>query len=398
MMVSPPPPGPAQAPLVYYWDNFANVGNDPFNGQYQQVMSPYEVPSVNAMTPTNVRNLAYTAKDQGLPTAYILYHESDSRIHVYVQLDKFSTRMGMAPTQWDDDVFAAKGELNDNHQITVLWRNDYFQQTPGIRMPSNELINNSYAADNDVIHLGPYNANKANTSIHHVCKTCYIPPKYVPLFLAKPLSPREAWVTVQSQIEIDDNTNSCMALTKFLKATITHSTANAQPVVAVADPNVPLADDLLLTRQRKIIENDFPLLNVNLATIQQKEIAGQLGLLVNETRVSREAETTRRALEKVGNVNLVKLLRYCNLAATIALPTFWIQISKSSKSQHLSILQWEINRIKESINEPDLVFIATTPLLEAIKGLHWEMSSNDAITSGLNIFLMGEQAVEEAYT
>ncbi len=355
-MAAPPPPGPAQAPLVYYRDYFADAGNDPFSGQYQQVMSPYEVPPVNAMTPTNVRNLAYTAKDQGLPTAYILYHESDSRIHLYLQLDKFSTRMGMAPTQWDDDVFAAKGELNHNHQITVLWRNDYFQQTPGIRIPSTELINNAYAADNGTIHLGPYNADDADTTVNHVRKTCYIPPKYVPLFLSKPLSPREAWETVQSQIEIDGNANSCIALTTFLKATITRSTANAQPVVSVADPTVPLADDLLLTRRRKIIENDFPILNVNLATLQQNEIAGQLGLLVNETRVSREAETTRRSLEKVktpaqylGDVNLVKLLRYCNLAAANALPTFWVQISKSSKSQHLSILQWEINRIKEVI-------------------------------------------------
>ena len=400
-----PPPGPAQPPLAYYRDYFSDVANDPFNGEYTQVMTPYEVPAAHAMTPTNVRNLAYTAKDQGLPTAFILFHENDSRIHVYVQLDKFSTRMGMEPTQWDDDVFAAKGELNHNHQITVSWRNDYFNQTPNLRLPSDELVNNSYAADLNLVLLGPYCADDADTFVQNVRRTCYVPPKYVPLFLTGPLTPRQAWEIVQAQIVIDNNAVSCLALTNFIKATMTVSGDPDRPLVAVADPTVPLADDLLLSRRRKIIETDFPVLNINLAQLQQNEIAGQLGLLVNETRVAREAETTRRALDKVktpaqylGDVNIVKLLRYCNLAAATNLPPFWMQISRSSKSQHLSILQWEINRIKESINEPDLVFIATTPLLEAIKSLNWEMSSNDAVTSGLNIFLLGEQAVEEAYT
>jgi hypothetical protein len=404
-MAAPPPPGPAQAPMMYYRDYFADESNDPFNGQYTQVMAPYAVPLANAMTPANVRNLAYSAKDQGLPTAFVLFHESDSKLHIYLQLDKFSTRMGMAPTQWDDDVFAAKGELNYNHQITVLWRNSYFQQTAAIRIPSTELINNTYAADPDIIHLGPYEPESADTTVHHVRNTCYVPPKYVPLFLAGPMTPRQAWEVVQTQIANDGNSEACAPLIQYIKATITRSTMNVVPVVAVADPIVPLADDLLLTRRRKIIETNFPALNQNLARLQQNQIAGQLGLLVNETRTAREIDQRRRAEDKVktpaqylGDVNLIKLLRYCNIADAAALPTFWNQISKSSKAQHLSILQWEISRIKEAINEPDLTFIATTPILEAIKSLHWEMTSNDSVTSGLNIFLFGDQHVEEAYS
>ena len=281
-----PPPGPAQPPLAYYRDYFSDVANDPFNGEYTQVMTPYEVPAAHAMTPTNVRNLAYTAKDQGLPTAFILFHENDSRIHVYVQLDKFSTRMGMEPTQWDDDVFAAKGELNHNHQITVSWRNDYFNQTPNLRLPSDELVNSSYAADLNLVLLGPYCADDADTFVQNVRRTCYVPPKYVPLFLTGPLTPRQAWEIVQAQIVIDNNTVSCLALTNFIKATMTVSGDPDRPLVAVADPTVPLADDLLLSRRRKIIETDFPVLNINLAQLQQNEIAGQLGLLVNETRVA----------------------------------------------------------------------------------------------------------------
>jgi hypothetical protein len=59
-------------------------------------------------------------------------------------------------------------------------------------------------------------------------------------------------------------------------------------------------------------------------------------------------------------------------------------------------LQWEINRVKEVIGEPDLPFTATPAILEVIKSLQWEMTSNDSVQTGLNNFLLADEILHES--
>ena len=400
-----PPPGPAQAPTVFYRDYFADAAHDVFNGAYEAVLEPYGIPGVgDAHTPAAVRTLAQNCRTQNIPTAFLLLHNDDNLIHVYLQLEKFHPRAGMPATRWDDRMFISKGELHHNSQVTVEFREDYFNQiAANVAVPSPEMIDAGYAVDPAANLLGPNDIRNDGITNLRVRRTCFVPAPYVPLFLAKPLSPREAWDTVRSQIVTDNRQEACRPLIDYLRCAICITQANESPTVAVNPPLAPLPDPILLDRRRKIIEQDFPLLNSQLANVQHTEIAGQLGLLVTESRATREAENARRTLEKnkppsllLGPVGTIRLARYCQVISHLEFPPFWIEIARNPKSQHLNILQWEINRVKDELNEPDLQFLATASILEVSKGLMWEMTHPDAVTTGLNVFLLAEQLMEDA--
>jgi hypothetical protein len=198
----------------------------------------------------------------------------------------------------------------------------------------------------------------------------------------------------------------CEPLIDFLRASLTMTQPNNPPLLAQAPPLAPLADHLLLDRRRRILEQNFPILNSNLATLQQNQIATQLGRLVTQAQASRDEENARRALDRAGKtptqflgaVGIMRLQRYCQVGSIQQLPTFWVSLSESPKNQRLSILQWEINRVKQLVNEPDLQFVVLAPVLEAVKGLLWEMATNDSISTGFNLFLLHEGPKEESLT
>ena len=405
-MANPAPPAinPPPNPPVLYRDFFSDAANDPFNGNYTDCLAPYAVPAVGALAANVVRTLATTCRSQNVPTAYILQHDNDLALHIYVQLDKFHFRMGLPATPWDDGLFIGKGELHHNQQIMVEFRNDYFNQTNQVLVPTAAVIDNALAADADATSVGPYNNEDAGTEPLRVRRTCYVPPAYVPLFLAGPTSPRAAWETVRAQIVTNNKVAACQPLIDFLRVALTRvNDQNHATGITLPPPIAPLADALLLDRRRKLLEVDFPSLNRNLIQIQQHQIAGQLGLLVTETRASRHDEAARRALathkppdQYLGPVGTIRLLRYCNQQNPATFPPFWSQISRSPKNQHLSLLQWELNRVKALVQEPDLQFVATASLLETVKSLHWEMNSNDSVQTGLNLFLLAEEVMDEA--
>lgn len=397
-------PGPVQATTVYYRDYFSDNSKDVFNGDYTSILEPYAVPTANAMPAAEVRQLAFNCRAQDIPTAFLLQHNDDSKLHIYIQLDRFHPRAGLPATNWDSRSFIAKGELHHNSHIMVEFRDDYFNQTNIIRAPNVATINAAYAANVASNLLGPYTANDAGVDTIRARRSCFVPPAYVPLFLANPLSPREAWNVVYAQIVTDNREQMCLPLINYLRCCLTIPTAAIpDPCTAVVPPVAPLPDDILSNRRRTIIENDFPALNIQLVHLQQTQIAGQLGLLVTENRAARQAEAARRLLEKnkppaqfLGPVGSIRLLRYCQIANATQFPTFWVEIARNPKSQHLHLLQWEINRIKDIVNEPDLNFIATAPLLESSKSLLWEMTHPDAVNTGLNVFGLADQPIADA--
>ena len=133
--------GGQQAPAQY--TNYFHVdtaANDVFNGEYTQAMGPYLVPVANnnAMAPADVADLACNCISQGVPSAFLL-HLPDGNLHIYLQLAKFNTRMGLPPTPWDDDLmFIQKGDLINNQSVIVQWNNQYFHQVQNqIRVPTN---------------------------------------------------------------------------------------------------------------------------------------------------------------------------------------------------------------------------------------------------------------------
>ena len=253
MAFVPPPPGPAQATTVYYRDFFADAANDVFDGDYESILEPYAVPLADAMDPAAVRNLAFNCRPQNIPTAFLLQHNDDNKLHIYIQLDRFHPRAGLPATPWDNESFIGKGELHHNLHIMVTFRNDYFNQTPTIYAPSTAMINTALPGNADAEFCGPFVAADAGIDTIRVRRTCFVPPMYVPLFLAKPLTPREAWEIVQTQIVTDNRQAACQPLIDYMRCAITISVPNTPPTLTVNPPVAPLPDNTLSNRRRTII-------------------------------------------------------------------------------------------------------------------------------------------------
>ena len=95
-MAAPGPPAGAAAPpivptptptTVYYRDFFADTANNPFNGSYANALQPYLVSAGLVPSPQQTRSIVANARTQNVPTAFILQHEDDKKLHVYLQLD-----------------------------------------------------------------------------------------------------------------------------------------------------------------------------------------------------------------------------------------------------------------------------------------------------------------------
>ena len=110
------------------------------------------------------------------------------------------------------------------------------------------------------------------------------------------MTPREAWFTVKAQIDTDNNAAHCAPLVDYLQASITLTTLNAPPALSLGvNPIAPVSNMELMTHhRRRILEKDFPMLNVSQSNIQSSQIATQLGVLIQDNRQSQLIAEQRR--------------------------------------------------------------------------------------------------------
>ena len=152
-----------------------------------------------------------------------------------------------------------------------------------------------------------------------------------------------------------------------------------------------LPDRFLLDRRRRILEEDFPVINSALVGVQQNQIAAGINNLVIETRQARvdtifrqNAVQNKTPLDLLGQTDMLKLLRFTQQPTMATVPPIWTMLARSKKAQHLGQLQWEVNRIKKCLNEPDPPFLVDGGILEAIKGLELAMADNEAVATGFS--------------
>eukprot|EP00557_Chaetoceros_sp_GSL56_P008886 CAMPEP_0176505492 /NCGR_PEP_ID=MMETSP0200_2-20121128/16527_1 /TAXON_ID=947934 /ORGANISM="Chaetoceros sp., Strain GSL56" /LENGTH=660 /DNA_ID=CAMNT_0017905057 /DNA_START=100 /DNA_END=2083 /DNA_ORIENTATION=- len=400
-MPAAPPAAPFRASYV---DFFADATKDPFQGQYAAAMAPYDVPLQNnpgTLAPDQLRTLVVGARAQRVPTAFLLMH--DGHLHIYLQADKFHPRLGLPATPWDDFIYAQKGDLYRNQAVLIEWKSDYFHQlNQQLLVPSAATIDTVFAAEPDTGFLGPYAQGEAGTELIKVRRTCFVPPRYVNLFLAGPVKPREAWERVRGQIVTEGQEVACHALVKYLQAALTLTVAGAAPALSLADtPVAPLADSLLLDHRQRILEEDFPQLNHQLAGIQQNQIAASLGELVRDNRVARELERADRdkAKEKdpqemLGEVGLQKIIRWSHVETSVELQAIWKDLAKAKKSQQLAVLQWAVDKAKDELGDTELQFIVSPAHLEMVKNLRFTMLTPNHVATGLQPFQFPEEALD----
>ena len=398
--------GPAQPVACHYRDYFSDASNDPFGGNYTQVLQPYGVPlaNQNVLSPAEVQQLALSGQTQRVPSAFLL-QLPDGKLHVFLQLARFDTRMGLPPTPWDNRLYVQKGELFHNQAQLVTWDSTYFHQAnASLRVQTAAAIDTALAGDPAAEYMGPHDANDADTELIRYRKTCYVPPSYVPLFLASPMTPRQAWETCRAQIVTENREVECKPLLDYFRAAFTRSTANALPLLIVPSPNPPLADPDLLAHRRRILEQDFPLLGSSQTSIQQNQIATQIGILIQDNRAeSKRVEQlrldskTKPLTSLIGTRGVSILLLICNVAHEDLLPSIYKELANGTKAQQLSILQFAVDEMKRRCAEPDIQLIVDASILQLVKNLAFELPDINGVANGLTPFLFFERLEAEAY-
>ena len=151
---------PAAPPTrVFYSDFFNDPANDTYQGNYAGVLDAYSTIGVNPVVgATALRNIVANARNQGVPTAFLLQHAWDQNLHVYLQLNHFDARMGLSPTACNDNFYASKGELHFNRQQTIHFDNNHFTQTAQlVILPTATTIDTALVADSALVGLvGPF--------------------------------------------------------------------------------------------------------------------------------------------------------------------------------------------------------------------------------------------------
>jgi len=394
------PPTPARN--CSYSDFFANPANDPFQNNYTRILAPYHIPLAgnDFLTPVQVQRLVLDCQQTNsrIPTAFLLLHP-DGLLHCYVQVDSFAPRAGLPPTPWDNQLFAQKGELLPDNSMTIIqWPGQSFHLLQRqIRVGSIATIDESILAAPNENMLGPYNDNDDGTELVRVRRTCYVPPSFVPAFLATNMTPKLAWTTVVQSIRDNNQEVACKPLIDFIRVAITRSEVEGESALSIAVPTVPLVDGDLYRARRSILERDFPVLNQRIVQGQQADIAHQLHLMTQENRERHEAEAARKAAakevsleSKVGGTKVIMMMRLCNATTEDQLPSEWVNIVKAPKKNQLDELQFAINDWKEDTQDPDIEFPARTSLLETIRLVNLHMADTNAIDTGLSPFTLSQ--------
>ncbi len=389
-----------------YRTKFSDAAYDPFNGDYRSIMDTYHVPiqANNAPTPAELSAAASNARSSGtlIPTAFLLL-QRDHKIHCYHSISKFTPRLGMPATPWDNFLFATKGDLYENVAQTTYWRSEYFHQVPGqFRVGTPATLDTALGGDPLLEQqVGPYNDQDAGTEIVRCRRCMYCPPKYVALMM-DPVTPRVAWETLYGQIVTDGKVEECKALVQWLQLALVTTDAN-NPVspLEANHPAAPIADHILLHHRRQILLQDFPLLDQEAAhrAAQQNQVAQEVGNLAGIIQHENVLAAQRRAQDKakpvsslVGEAGVNVLMRLCQVNAVEQLPPIWATLARTPKGQQIMALQFAVDALRQDRNLHHLVFIIVPALFAKVRGLGFLMSDLHALESGVQPFVTGEVA------
>jgi len=104
-----------------------------------------------------------TCAAQQIPTAFLVLGTRPGgaflpTVQCYHRMTQFQPRMGMAPSHWDNMVFAFSGDIVNGQMSTVTWDRAMYEPVSNnsIIVGTNELVAETLATDPNIMMLGPY--------------------------------------------------------------------------------------------------------------------------------------------------------------------------------------------------------------------------------------------------
>ena len=140
-----------------------------------------------------------------------------------------------------------------------------------IKLGTNAIIDTSLTADPAAEFLGPYDENGAGIEVVIICRTCFVPPAYVHLPLAKPLSPRVLCTLANYSRSYPGRRTGTIILTFDRLPLRSHYKVTDKIVAYHVHCLAPTS--YLMNNSREILEHDYSLLKSSYRAIQRNQIA-----------------------------------------------------------------------------------------------------------------------------
>jgi hypothetical protein len=418
-----PPPLPQAPPQggilpvvghLDYQSRYQDPQLDPYQGDYADLMDVFAVPPQGAATaPAQLTTQVGDSTVAGTPSAFLLLVEDplnplqSGQVMCFHRITKFPARLGHR-SPWDNQFFAFSANNHGPQITTVIWRNDFLSQANNgalIRVPTEVQADTECSVVPAPIMLGPYGNNDAGTETIRTRRAMIVPPMYIRLFLSTPLSPIDAYRRFRAASLANGHAADLLPLSIWLRAAITRAAAQGavqQPsTIQDAGPHPPLADEALHRFTWSALTSDLPgvdpgtQVNTGLTAV-----AGNLGTLVHEQRLSRmEAANARAASAAPKTVasffrtRLDKLMRFCGVVSPNDLPPVYQDLANCKAKDLTQTMQDALEIAAEDLRLGHL-FVMTPSLAKKIVNVSWAMVSMDDLDTGIHHFHVVQQSPE----
>jgi hypothetical protein len=195
---------------------------------------------------------------------YIMISKTDNRLIVLHHLLFYSALLGVGNEPWHQKLFALTGnfigsQMPQTTQMPVRGL-DLLPHSVKVAKLANQLM----SLQNPDVHTLGSVAIGADASLYDEVKTrfsMYVPGKYLPLLIARRMTPKEALIAVNAEAVLQNKQDTLAPLIKWLSVAMTHSAVEptAQSSVASsAPPTMPIMEPAFSERQKTMVEQDLP--------------------------------------------------------------------------------------------------------------------------------------------
>jgi hypothetical protein len=375
----------AGAPISTFTEYYADASQDEFNHQYGSVMNVFaSVPG--GPTPAQIWELAVNDPREsslGYATLVVPAHAPASAGMIYAihTVAKFTPRFGQPATQWDDRIFGSIVEVvAHQNPITVELPVTAFAGQNGgnlYRVGHPLRMTAMLGADPNLALLGEFTNFDVGTELVQLRNMVPIPHRYMRFFIAGPLTPRQAWELVSTDVTNNNNEVACaLLLLTYLRLACTRNAAGdtASPL-AFPDLTVPLADTTLVQHRMTLIAHKLPGLNSAPILAAGQQVANSLGELVAEQRVARQDQADRQAANSIKTIeesfgaSTHTLLRICQAANSTLLPPVYQTMADYGKKKERITMQRAIDDAMSQMGLSQLHFVVTADLANRLSSL-----------------------------
>jgi hypothetical protein len=343
---------------------------------------------------------------------YVMLASTDKRLIVAHRLSHYRAPLGVANEVWHQKLFALTGDVIGNQMPqTIQWsaRSLEILSRDVQVLKLNAQVGALMHADVDTL---PPVVNGADVATYDAIRTrhsMYVPGKYLPLLLARRMTPKEALLSLNAEAVSQGEQDVLKPLVDWLRVAVTRTALDDTTTSLVArtlPPILPIMESEFAEKQRVMVERDLPAWNcTNIApggsqlppsqgtgtsNQAQAAILQSLQLLLQQTQTQGVIPPSpARRIKKPsehweGTIDL--LLRLVGVSAESDLPPLWHAWSNCNKKEARTVLQAHLRDNARALGLPEPV--ASGDLTTMLNTMAFDSMYEDDLEAGLQPFVV----------